>query len=124
MATAKKTICVDLDGVLARYDGWQGATHIGDPIPGAQKFLIVLREHYEVAIYTTRCNATVNNTHTEIELIRIVQDWLNKHEMPFDKIIPGKPICVAFVDDNAIRCEPQEEVLAFQNVLQTLFGEL
>jgi hypothetical protein len=23
---------VDLDGRLARYDGWQGASHIGEPI--------------------------------------------------------------------------------------------
>ena len=27
------TIAVDLDGTLARYDGWKGIDHIGDPIP-------------------------------------------------------------------------------------------
>ena len=24
---------IDLDGTLARYDGWKGIEHIGDPIP-------------------------------------------------------------------------------------------
>lgn len=33
----KKTVAVDLDGVLADYStGWQGIEHIGDPIPGAR----------------------------------------------------------------------------------------
>ncbi len=120
----KRTICVDMDGVLATYDGWKGHEHFGDPIPGARAFLAKLSEVYEVAIYTTRCNAEVNKTHSEEELIKLVQDWLDEHNMYYDKIIPKKPICVAFVDDNAIRCEPQKEVLAFENVLQTLFGEV
>lgn len=29
-------IGVDLDGTLARYDGWVGITHISDPVPAMQ----------------------------------------------------------------------------------------
>lgn len=48
-------IGVDLDGTLARYDGWQGELHIGEPIE-----LMAMRVRYwlecgvEVRIFTAR----------------------------------------------------------------------
>lgn len=33
MSKSAGWIGVDLDGTLARYDGWQGEDHIGEPIP-------------------------------------------------------------------------------------------
>jgi len=53
----KKSVCVDLDGVLAQYDGWKGVEHIGDPIPGAVQFTKKLQEVARVVIFTTRTNA-------------------------------------------------------------------
>ena len=119
---AKRTICVDMDGVLAKYDGWKGVDHIGEPIDGAREFLRKLSKKYEVAIFTTRCNAVAQSEYTERELIEKVRDWLQKHEMHWDLIIPGKPLCVGFVDDNAIRCRPQDEEWAFDAALSTLRG--
>jgi len=50
-----KTICVDLDGVLAQYSGWKGPDHIGDPMPGAGDFLDWLNEQgYEIVVHSTR----------------------------------------------------------------------
>ena len=34
----KNTVCVDLDGTLAKYDGWKGLEHIGEPIDGSVEF--------------------------------------------------------------------------------------
>ena len=54
MSSRKKTVCVDVDGVLAQYDRWRGVDHIGDPIFGAKEFVADLRKKYKVVIHTTR----------------------------------------------------------------------
>lgn len=114
---SKRTILVDVDGVLARYDGWKGVEHFGDPIEGAREFLLKLAEQWEVAIWTTRCNAEVNadSELDESDLVALVAEWLHIHDLPYDRIIPGKPISVAIIDDNAIRCLPQVDPFAYAN---------
>ena len=32
-------VCVDFDGVIAKYDGYRGDEHYGEPIKGAKEFL-------------------------------------------------------------------------------------
>ena len=49
-----KTVCVDLDGVLAQYDGWQGLENIGDPVEGAREFMEDLSKKYHVLVHTAR----------------------------------------------------------------------
>lgn len=49
-------IGVDLDGTLARYDGWKGAGHIGEPIaPIVDLVKRALEKGDEVRIFTARC---------------------------------------------------------------------
>jgi hypothetical protein len=52
-----KTVCVDLDGVLAAYSGWKGIEHIGDPLPGAVEFTHAVAEFARVLVYTSRCRS-------------------------------------------------------------------
>jgi len=48
-------IAVDLDGTLARYDGWRGEDHIGEPIvPMVARVKDWLREGRDVRIFTAR----------------------------------------------------------------------
>jgi hypothetical protein len=48
-------IGVDLDGTLAHYDGWKGASHIGEPVPAmVQRVKRWLNEGWEVRIFTAR----------------------------------------------------------------------
>lgn len=48
-------IGVDLDGTLARYEGWKGAAHIGAPIPRMlERVKGWLAEGKEVRIFTAR----------------------------------------------------------------------
>lgn len=106
----RKTVCVDLDGVLADYSqGWQGVDHIGEPIPGAREFLQALSAMADVVIFTTRCNPEVNKPESVNLLKRRIEEWLHKHGMPYDDIYTGigKPIAAAYVDDRAIECLPQ-----------------
>jgi hypothetical protein len=51
----KKTIAIDLDGVLATYDGWKGPDHYGEPMPGAIAFLErLIDDGMQPWIFTTR----------------------------------------------------------------------
>lgn len=53
--TARGWIGVDLDGTLARYEGWKGPTHIGEPIPlMVQRVIRWLNDGREVRIFTAR----------------------------------------------------------------------
>ena len=52
---SKGWICVDLEGTLAFYDRWRGATHIGDPIePMVDRVKEWLAAGKDVRIFTAR----------------------------------------------------------------------
>lgn len=123
--TRKPRICVDLDGVLARYDGWRGLDHIGDPLPGALKFAKKLAKHADIVIFTSRCSHDAGGDPDMIDIspgqmrIRVI-DWLEKHKFPFADVYigQGKPRAVAFVDDRGVACSPQRDPEAYE----TAFG--
>lgn len=114
-----KTVCVDFDGVLAKYDHWQGIEHIGSPLPGAREFLNGLRERGVefIIILTARTwtHELSGETRDSIKAHDLVYEWLERHEMPFD-MIQAKPIACAYVDDRAVAVQqnPQsyEQVMA------------
>lgn len=114
----RPTICVDLDGVLARQEEWLGIHHFGDAIPGARKFLLNLRERgFRVVIYTCRCCRNLNFSE-DLDIIglhTLVKNWLRANEMPYDQIYvgQGKPVAMFYVDDRAIEVpeNPSKEEL-------------
>src|SRR5436309_3727667 len=54
-ADARPIVCVDLNGVLDAYAGWQGPEHWDAPRPGAEAFLRALSERgFRVVVFTTR----------------------------------------------------------------------
>lgn len=105
----KKTVCVDLDGTLATYEGWKGADHFGDPRPGAAEFTRRLSEIARVVIYTTRTNCDDpalgrDESDTPERLAGRIRNWLSSNGFAFDDVFTGKgkPFCAAFVDDRAV----------------------
>lgn len=76
-------IGVDLDGTLARYDGWKGEDHIGEPIEGMVKRVIEWQAAgFDVRIFTARVteNLTGNKSRLDPEQIRtIIKKWCVKH---------------------------------------------
>lgn len=108
-------VLVDLDGVLARYDGWNGATRLGAPIPGAQAFLDELRRRGPVHLFSARLATYDEETHREIEA------WLAHHGLEVDRIVWGKPPALAVIDDRAVPCRPQAHgAAAFEAALRRL----
>jgi len=105
----RKTVCVDLDGVLADYSsGYKGPDVIGDPLPGAVEFTRALGEFAEVVIYSVRCSPEFRPGSVEAR-VRPVREWLQAHGFYFDRIASGegKPVACAYVDDRAVECDPQ-----------------
>lgn len=114
----KKNVCVDLDGTLAQYDGWQGIEHFGEPFDGAVEFVERLSQKYRIVIFTTRCNPQINKRQIE-ELKALVKGWLDKHGFVYDEIYTGvgKPIAVAYIDDRASWCAPKHYEPAYEDIL-------
>jgi len=106
----KKSVGVDVDGVLAKYDGWKGVDHFGDPIDGAVEFTKRLGEYFDVVIFTTRCNEEMNKPEKANLLRNRVVAWLNRHGFHYDEVYigQGKPIVAALIDDRAVSCRPQD----------------
>jgi hypothetical protein len=106
-----------LDATLARYDGWKGVDHIGEPLPGAQEFMEQLCRLANVVVFTTRTKADDEslgrNGKTKYELASLVESWLKNHDIPYHEVYvgQGKPIASAYVDDRAvsIKANPNEE---------------
>jgi len=71
-------IGVDLDGTLAKYDGWQGATHIGEPIaPMLERVKRWMTEGHEVRIFTARVSGRDEKEHREV--VAAIQTWCVRH---------------------------------------------
>ena len=120
----KPRVCVDLDGVLAKYDGWKGLDHIGDPVAGAAQFVRDLMKIADVTVFTSRCLTEMleaASSKVTIGNLRIrVIEWLEKHRIPFTDVYvgQGKPRAAAFIDDRGINCNPQADESAFADALK------
>lgn len=99
-----KTIAVDLDGVLAEYTGWKGATVFGEPLPGAQQFIKhLLDAGFDVVVHTARVRDAEDRNWAYIR--NRLGAWLESNGFDhrtriWDEL--GKPIAVAYVDDRAV----------------------
>ena len=86
----KSNVCVDFDGVLNNYTGWNGEDDLSTPREGAREFLQTLHEEYTVVIFTARDKDKV-------------KEWLELYDLPFDSVTNIKEGAVAYIDDRAIR---------------------
>lgn len=85
----KKTICVDFDGVLNEYNGYEEG-NLGEPLSGSKEFIRQLRRKYKVVILTSRQKEQVI-------------DWLNNNGFPSMEVTNRKVPAVAYIDDRAIQ---------------------
>lgn len=120
MSGKRPTICVDMDGTIAAYDGWKGLRDIGMPLPGAREFMAELAMLGRVVVHTCRTNPQIDPDFARVvcdeygsddgmsmvvgELVVKVQEWLDEHDIPYDEVWSGvgKPIAYAYVDDRAV----------------------
>lgn len=125
-AKRKPRICLDLDGVLAQYNGWEGLDQIGAPIPGALEFAWSLAQFADIVIFTSRCSqdsgGETSNSRIDTGRLRIrIVEWLEKYKFPYTDVYvgQGKPRAAAFIDDRAVFCSPQNDKNAFEKALKS-----
>lgn len=88
----KKTILIDLDGVLNTYDGNYRADYIHPIKNGAKDFLKNLYKNYEIKLFTTRNKLLVAKWLIENNLDKYINDITNIKEP-----------CWLYVDDRCIK---------------------
>lgn len=87
----KKTILIDLDGVLNTYTGNFDPNFIPPIKDGAVEFLKNLSKNYEIKLFTTRNKL-------------LATKWLieNKIDSYFQDITNTKDVCYLYVDDRCV----------------------
>lgn len=107
-------IGVDLDGTLARYDGWGAYNEIGEPLePMMSRVKQMLADGDEVRIFTARvCYEKDVCRHTGVpftraDMVNAIQDWCEKHGLPRLRVTNVKDIYMKELwDDRAVQMEP------------------
>lgn len=93
-------IIVDLDGTICSEEKTYSRC-LATPKEGAVETLKKLRaQGTTIIIYSAR-------TWMEYEMTK---DWLDKHNVPYDQIVLGKPIGDYWIDDRAIAFEGWDEI--------------
>jgi phosphoglycolate phosphatase-like HAD superfamily hydrolase len=88
----RRLVCVDLNGVLDAYAGWQGAEHWDPPSSGARAFLEALRgRNCRIVLFTTRHYLGA-------------WQWLTRHGLAdlVEEVTDRKPAADVFIDDRAV----------------------
>ena len=119
-----KRIIMDLDGTIAGPKTDSYADCIPD-LGVIDQMRAYRAGGFEIVIFTARNMRTHKgkigkiNVHT----LPIVLDWLNRHDVPYDEVILGKPWCGTdgfYVDDRAIR--PDEFKTLSRTEIDRLLG--
>ena len=86
----KPVVCIDFDGVLNTYKGYDG-DNLGTPREGCREFLEELNENYTVMIYSVRRYSKIIGWLKDNDLIHLVTN-VTSYKLP----------AVAYIDDRAI----------------------
>ncbi|HDZ3703261.1 HAD-IIIC family phosphatase [Vibrio cholerae] len=102
-----KKLIVDLDGTLTRAN----TSDYRNVLPRLD-VIEQLREYhqqgFEIVISTARNMRTYEGNVGKINIhtLPIITEWLDKHQVPYDEILVGKPWCGHdgfYIDDRAVR---------------------
>jgi len=88
----KKTLLVDFDATLSNYTGWQGLTHLDEPLDKARKAMIILSREFKLVCFTTRA----------IESPELVEQWLRRWGFPVMEVTATKKPAHLIIDDRAL----------------------
>lgn len=113
----QRVIACDLDGTLAEYESFQGATVIGNPIPEmVEKVKAALAAGAEVWIFTARIMPQDNSLKAAIDAVQGLMAIANWCQQVFGALLPitheKSPRFTEFWDDRAKEVVPNTGVFA------------
>ena len=102
-------IGVDIDGTLAKYEGWKGWDHIGDPIPETVKKVNTwLNKGIKVCIFTARTSevSRARNNITFEQMKEVIDNWCEKN-LGFKLPIKKEKDCwmLGAIDDSIVQMD-------------------
>ena len=99
-------IVFDLDGVICKPKEHESDNYYTlEPFPEAIETLQRLNSGgHHIVIYTARGMKTENGNVDEVykRHYTSIYNWLTKWNIPFDKLMLGKPYADLYIDDNAV----------------------
>jgi capsule biosynthesis phosphatase len=101
-----KKICFDVDGTLCPIKDKFQEYNTLEPFPGIVDKIKELKSlGYLIVISTARNMRYYNGNVGEInhKTLPGLLVWLEKWEIPFDEVLVGKPHCIFYIDDKAVR---------------------
>ncbi|ELV8692961.1 HAD-IIIC family phosphatase [Vibrio vulnificus] len=122
-----KNLVVDLDGTLTLLDN-NDYSKVSPRKKVIEKLRRYKEEGFTITIATARNMRTFEGNLGKINIhtLPTIIEWLNKHEVPYDNIILGKPWCGNegfYIDDKSVR--PSEfENMSFNQVKELLAREV
>tara|TARA_B110000211_G_scaffold77303_1_gene90631 strand:- start:6542 stop:6922 length:381 start_codon:yes stop_codon:yes gene_type:complete len=120
-----KNLIVDLDGTLTTLDT-NDYKNVSPNIALIKKLHEYKEIGFDITIATARNMRTFSgdigkiNTHT----LPVILDWLENNDVPFDRVIVGKPWCGTdgfYIDDKSIR--PSEFIKLTYDEIQNLLEQ-
>lgn len=107
MSSGRGWIGVDFDGTLARYEGWQGEDHLGEPLePMVQTVKFMLAKGREVRVFTARACRYGRSEERRQRNIELIKAWCKKHLGQKLEVTAEKDWeCEEIWDDRAVRVE-------------------
>jgi len=111
-------IGVDLDGTLARYDGWRGIEHVGEPIaPMVERVKRWLASGLDVRIFTARVDGGTaalsmgdknGEAHRDVDAVKHhIEVWCERH---LGRVLPitctKDYAMIELWDDRCVQVEP------------------
>ncbi|PAK75400.1 HAD-IIIC family phosphatase [Acetobacter fabarum] len=103
---------------------YSNATPIMDVIEKIRQYK---KDGFNITIHTSRNMRTYNGDVSAIvkHTLPVITDWLDRHDVPYDSIVVGKPWCGHdgfYIDDKAIR--PSEfRQLSYDQIISLLERE-
>jgi hypothetical protein len=100
-----KRLLVDFDKTIHKYSkGLMDGSVYDGPIDGARESLQQLMdEGYEVCIFTARiCRENRKSDQEWKDQIRMVKDFLEKYDIPYNRLTDKKLAATAIIDDRAV----------------------
>jgi capsule biosynthesis phosphatase len=105
-----QTLIVDIDDTICFPNHTQTKTSLkyGLAVPNEPmiKSLQVAKERgYKIVLHTARRMLTHNGDINKIieDVGECTKNWLDRHNVPYDEIVWGKPYGVYYIDDKAMR---------------------
>lgn len=102
-----RRVMVDLDRTIHKYSkSWHNGSIYDPPFEGAKETLEWLKSlGFEIVIFTSRAseeNAREMGDQDVKKQIAMVEAWLNKYDIPYDRITAEKLAALFYIDDRAI----------------------